>query len=91
MKVLEFAFEPENEIHWDMISLAMMSTVNICIIPMQDYLGLGNEARINHPSTLDNNWKWRLKHGEITMELLTRIRNLTMRSFRMERKRIWEK
>ena len=42
----------EDGIHWDLIRLAMMSTAAVCIIPMQDYLGLGNEARMNHPSTL---------------------------------------
>lgn len=76
----------EDGIHWDLIRLAMMSTASICIIPMQDYLGLGNEARINRPSTLGCNWKWRLKNGDITPELLAKIRKLTRRSFRMERK-----
>lgn len=77
---------PEGEIHWEMIRLAMMSTACICIIPMQDYLGLGNEARMNHPSTLGCNWKWRLKKGDVTEELLEKIRKLTKRSFRMDRK-----
>ena len=75
-----------NEISWEMIKLAMMSTANICIIPMQDYLGLGNEARINHPSTSGCNWKWRMKDGDITEELLAKMRKLTRRSFRMDRK-----
>ena len=76
----------EDGIHWDMIRLAMMSTASVCIIPIQDYLGLGNEARMNHPSTLGCNWKWRLKQGDITPELLAKIRKLAKRSFRMERK-----
>lgn len=82
---------PADEIHWDMIRLAMMSTANICIIPMQDYLGLGNEARMNHPSTLGCNWMWRLKDGEITPDLLEKIRKLTKRSFRMERRMLEKK
>lgn len=77
----------EDGIHWDLIRLAMMSTADTCIIPMQDYLGLGNEARMNYPSTLGGNWKWRLKKDEITPELLKKIRRLTRRSFRMERKK----
>ncbi|MDD6573207.1 MAG: 4-alpha-glucanotransferase [Thermoflexaceae bacterium] len=82
---MDNANTPNEEIHWDMIKLAMMSTANVCIIPMQDYLGLGNEARINRPSTLGINWKWRLKDGEITKELMAKIRKLTKRSFRMKR------
>lgn len=75
----------EDGIHWDMIRLAMMSTASICIIPIQDYLGLGNEARMNCPSTLGCNWKWRLKDGDITQELLIKIQKMTRRSFRMNR------
>ncbi|MBR1741716.1 MAG: 4-alpha-glucanotransferase, partial [Lachnospiraceae bacterium] len=44
-----------------LVRLAMSSTADLCIIPMQDYLGLGNEARINEPSTLGTNWSWRMK------------------------------
>lgn len=73
---------PAEEIHWDMIRLAMMSTADLCIIPMQDYLGLGNEARINFPSTLGSNWKWRLGKGQFTTDLIKRIRKLTKISFR---------
>lgn len=83
---LNCAESSEDGIHWDMIRLAMMSTAYICIIPMQDYLGLGNEARMNHPSTLGCNWKWRLKDSDITPKLLLKIRKLTKRSFRMDRK-----
>lgn len=73
---------PAEEMNWEMIRLAMMSTANTCIIPMQDYLGLGNEARINHPSTLGCNWKWRLTEDQITTALLKQIRQLTEISFR---------
>ena len=65
----------------------MMSSANLCVIPLQDYLGLGNEARINKPSTLGCNWKWRLKEGQVTDELLKEIKKLTIRSFRTERPR----
>lgn len=75
----------ETEIHWEMIKLAMMSTANLCVIPIQDYLGLGKEARMNHPSTLGCNWKWRMQAGDITPELLLKIKKLTKRSFRMNR------
>jgi len=48
-------------IHWELIRLAMASVANTSIIPMQDILGLGSFARMNFPSTTDNNWKWQLK------------------------------
>ena len=73
---------PAGEMNWEMIRLAMMSAANTCIIPLQDYLGLGSEARINHPSTLGCNWKWRLQEGQITPELLKKIKQLTEISFR---------
>lgn len=74
---------PAEEIHWDMVRLAMMSTANLCIIPLQDYMGLGDEARINHPSTLGCNWRWRLVKGQVTSQLLKQIRELTEISARL--------
>ena len=52
-----------------MIRLAISSPANYCIIPIQDYLCLGNEARINEPSTLGTNWRWRLVKGQLTDKL----------------------
>ena len=49
----------------DLITLVMRSVANLCIIPMQDYLGLDNSARINQPSTLGKNWRWRLKRDSL--------------------------
>ena len=54
---------PGKEYHWDFIRLAMLSVSDLCVIPIQDYLGLDNRARINHPSTLGTNWRWRLDPG----------------------------
>lgn len=68
---------PENEIHWDFIRLAQQSVANLCIIPIQDYLGYGNEARMNKPSTIGGNWTWRLLNEEITDELIQKIKNIT--------------
>lgn len=53
----------------DMICLALGSVAELCIIPIQDYLGLDDRARMNRPSTLGNNWKWRLKEGQFNEEL----------------------
>jgi len=54
----------------------MRSVANLCVIPMQDYLGLDNSARMNQPSTLGKNWKWRLKSGQFTGELQEKMKAL---------------
>lgn len=66
----------EDEIPMEFIRAALSSVADTAIIPVQDYLGLGEEARINLPSTLGNNWKWRMLDGEITEELAAKIRRL---------------
>lgn len=68
---------PPEEIHWDFIRLAMASVADLCVIPLQDYMGLGGEARINEPSTLGKNWKWRMKKGQIDDALAEKIRSMT--------------
>ena len=65
------------DIHWEFIRAALASVSDTAIIPMQDYLGLGTEARINTPSTLGDNWKWRLVSGQLTDELAKEIRQMT--------------
>ena len=64
------------EIVWDFIRLAFMSVADYAIIPMQDYLGLGSEGRMNTPSTLGKNWIWRMKKGSMKDELAIQIRNM---------------
>ncbi|MEI3218677.1 MAG: 4-alpha-glucanotransferase [Lachnoclostridium sp.] len=68
---------PEEDIHWDYIALAMRSVADTCIIPVQDYLGLGSEARINIPSTLGGNWTWRMEKDAFDSELIAKIERLT--------------
>lgn len=65
-----------NDIHWDFIRMAQQSVAKLCIIPVQDYLGLSKEARINIPSTIGYNWKWRMREGEITDELILKVRQI---------------
>lgn len=67
----------EGQIHWDYICLAMRSVADTCIIPMQDILGLGTDARINTPSTLGGNWVWRMEKGAFTEELAGKLAKLT--------------
>lgn len=65
------------DVQWVFIRAAMASVSDTCVIPMQDYLGLGTEARTNLPSTLGTNWKWRMLQGEFTEELAERICDMT--------------
>lgn len=69
----------DEEIYWDLVCMAMRSVSKLCVIPMQDYLGYDNRARINQPSTLGKNWKWRLKEGAFSAELIRKIREMTAR------------
>jgi len=67
---------PEKEIPWDFIRLAFMSVADFAIIPIQDYLGIGSEGRMNTPSTLGDNWTWRMEDGLLKDELAIRIKNM---------------
>lgn len=68
----------DNEAHWDFIRLAWMSVADIAITPMQDLLGLGNEARMNFPSSDRGNWQWRLREQQISPEITRRLAELTV-------------
>jgi 4-alpha-glucanotransferase len=72
-RVLEYAGGRAETIHWDMIRLAFGSPANVAIIPMQDYLGLGREARMNIPATPRGNWRWRMASGAANRGLAARI------------------
>ena len=56
-----------------LIRAAFSSVAYTAIIPMQDYLELDESARINIPSTLGGNWKWKMEGGELTDELCERM------------------
>ena len=68
---------PDKKLYLSFISLAMRSKARMCIIPLQDYFGLSNKARINTPSTVGKNWKWRLVPGQLSEEMLELIAKTT--------------
>jgi len=68
---------PADEIHWEMIRLIMMSVADMAVIPMQDILGLGQDARMNRPATPSGNWTWRLEPGEITPAIEEKLSIMT--------------
>lgn len=71
------ASTPPEEIHWDFVRLALSSVARLAVIPVQDYLGLGSEARINTPSTLGDNWCWRMLKGELTEEIAEKCKKMS--------------
>ncbi len=70
-------FRDDSEIHWVMIRAVLASVADVAIIPLQDVLGLGSEARMNLPGTLGGNWKWRYLPGALTAALAAKLRSLT--------------
>lgn len=70
---------PASGLHTSFISLIMRSQARLCIIPLQDYMGLDNSCRMNTPSTVGQNWKWRLTPGQVTDRLLKDIGAVTLR------------
>lgn len=71
-------YTPDDKLNMSFISLIMRSQANLCIIPMQDYLGLDDSCRMNQPSTLGINWKWRLKKEDLTEDIRKEILKVTM-------------
>lgn len=67
----------EKELPWEMIRLAMSSVAQTVILPMQDILGLGEEARMNRPSTTEGNWRWRLDPALMDPRILERLGRIT--------------
>ena len=67
----------EDSLAGDFIAMAMSSVADLCVIPMQDYLSLGSEARINIPSTLGGNWTWRMQRGQFNEETVREIERVT--------------
>ena len=77
-------YTPDEEMDQPFVALAMQSIARMCIIPMQDYLGLGTEARMNIPSTIGCNWRWRMTEDQFTEDLCRDILAQTRRYGRTE-------
>jgi len=63
-------------IHLDMIRLAFNSRARLVIVPMQDYLGLGSESRLNIPGTTSNNWRWRVTGEQLSAQFCESVAQL---------------
>ena len=69
-------FDDDSEIHWIMIRAVQASVADVAIVPLQDVLGLGSEARMNLPGKVSGNWKWRYRPGALRNELSERLKSL---------------
>ena len=76
-----------DEPHWGLIEIAMRSRASLAIVPAQDVLGLGSEARMNRPGQLYGNWVWRLEPGQLGPDAAARLRKATERGRRLVSKR----
>ena len=69
--------DDDRDMHWDLIRAALGSVADTVIIPVQDLLGLGTEARMNQPGTASGNWRWQLSPGQLTKDVIRRLGMLT--------------
>jgi len=65
------------EIQWDFIRAVLASVADTAILPLQDLLGLGTEARMNLPNSTAGNWMWRFREGALTEQQAGRLREMT--------------
>jgi len=70
-------FTPRSRLSDALIALLMKSPSRLAVVPMQDYLGLGAEGRMNRPASLGSNWRWRMTREQMSGELAEKIFRLT--------------
>jgi 4-alpha-glucanotransferase len=64
-------------INWAFIRAILASVADTAVVPAQDLLGLGSEARLNRPGVAGGNWRWRLRPGQLTRDTMVRLREVT--------------
>ncbi|MGH9502759.1 MAG: 4-alpha-glucanotransferase [Terriglobales bacterium] len=71
--IQNYAGPCEDGIHWALIRLAQASVASLAVVPLQDVLGLGSEARLNTPSVSEGNFRWRYQSGSLTPALAEKL------------------
>jgi 4-alpha-glucanotransferase len=66
----------EDGVNWAMIRCAINSVASLCVVPLQDVLGLGSEARMNIPSRSEGNWGWRFRPEMLRPDLAAKLKTL---------------
>lgn len=67
----------DSAVHWEFIRGVLASVADTAIVPAQDVLGLGSEARTNQPGIASGNWRWQLRPGQFTADLARSLGVLT--------------
>ena len=76
-KVLQTVHTDGSQIHWDLIALAHRLAPDTAIVPLQDVMGLGTDARMNVPGRMEGNWCWRFTEEQLREDDLHRLRDIT--------------
>jgi 4-alpha-glucanotransferase len=77
-KTREYLGKTDISVPWDLIHLAYSSVANMCIVPLQDILELGSEARMNYPGKKQGNWHWRYRPGQLLRAQRDTLRKLAV-------------
>jgi 4-alpha-glucanotransferase len=75
--VLAYFGTDGHDLPWDFIRWLFASVADTAVVPLQEVLSLGSEARMNYPSRLGGNWSWRFPDGALTAEIRHRLLQLT--------------
>lgn len=87
--ILEYLKSDGSEVNWDFIRYAYKCQARWAIVPLQDFLGLGTEGRMNVPGLAEGNWGWRFEESALTEELATRIKAETVKGKRCHGSKLW--
>ena len=80
---LYLGLNDEEGVNWGVIRGGMSSVAQLFVAQLQDYVGLGAEARMNVPGTSQGNWRWRMLPEAITPEVETELSDLTTTYYRV--------
>ncbi len=75
-RALRYMDVDEKDAVWGLIRVLLSSVADTAIVPMQDVLGLGAEARMNTPATKEGNWRWRMRPDHLSPEIASRLYEL---------------
>ena len=73
---LQYLDADGSEMHWTLIRAALASVADTVIVPLQDVLGLGSDARMNLPGRASGNWRWRFSWDQLTPAIVERLGTL---------------